>query len=71
MRAFDGVLFDFGHTLFDTIAPEACVAQFRDASGVDVDPVLFAAEWGMIRERSRQPDELAKGRDVSVDAHQR
>jgi len=71
MGAFDGVLFDFGHTLFDTIAPEACIAQFRDASGVDVDPVAFAAEWEMIRQRSRQPDELAKGRDVSADDHQR
>jgi FMN phosphatase YigB (HAD superfamily) len=71
MGAFDGVLFDFGHTLFDTIAPEACMAQFRDASGRDVDPVVFASEWETIRQRSRQPDELAKGRDLSADAHQR
>jgi FMN phosphatase YigB (HAD superfamily) len=71
MGAFDAVLFDFGHTLFDTIAPEACVAQFSDASGVDVDPVVFASECDMIRQRARQPDELAKGRDLSADAHER
>jgi FMN phosphatase YigB (HAD superfamily) len=71
MGAFDGVLFDFGHTLFDAIAPEACIAQFRDVSGVDVDPVVFVAEWETIRQRARQPDELAKGRDLSADAHRR
>jgi putative hydrolase of the HAD superfamily len=71
MAAFDGVLFDFGHTLFDTIAPEACVAAFRDASGAEVDPVAFASEWQAIRQRSREPDELAKGRDLSAAAHER
>ena len=65
------MLFDFGHTLFDTIAPEACMAQFRDASGVEVDPSVFASEWETIRQRSRQPAELAKGRDLSADLHQR
>ena len=71
MGAFDAVLFDFGHTLFDTIAPEACIAEFRDASGVDVDPVVFASASATIRHRARQPDELAKGRDLSAEAHER
>ncbi len=71
VRAFDAVLFDFGHTLFDTIAPDACTAEFRRESGVDIDPAAFAAAWATIRERSRQPDELAKGRDLSAEAHQR
>ena len=71
MGAFDAVLFDFGHTLFDSIAPEACLAQFRDASGVDVDPVAFASASATIRHRARQPDELAKGRDLSAEAHER
>jgi len=71
MGAFDAVLFDFGHTLFDSIAPDACVAQFRDASGVDVDPVAFASVSATIRHRARQPEELAKGRDLSADAHER
>jgi putative hydrolase of the HAD superfamily len=71
MRTFDGVLFDFGHTLFDAIAPEACIAQFRAESGVDVDPVVFASEWEIIRQRARQPDELAKGRDLSAAGHRR
>jgi HAD superfamily hydrolase (TIGR01493 family) len=71
MGAFDGVLFDFGHTLFDTIAPEECMDQFRDASGADVDPFEFASEWETIRQRSREPEELAKGRDLSTDLHRR
>jgi FMN phosphatase YigB (HAD superfamily) len=71
MGTFDAVLFDFGHTLFDTIAPAACMAQFLDASGVDVDPVVFASESETIRQRARQPDELAKGRDLSADLHER
>jgi len=71
MGAFDGVLFDFGHTLFDTIAPDAFVAQFRDTARIDLDPAVFASEWETIRQRSRQPDELAKGRDLSAEGHRR
>jgi len=68
---FAGVLFDFGHTLFDSTSADEYVAQFGMASGQRIDPADFAATWANIRERSRQPDELAKGRDLSADAHRR
>jgi HAD superfamily hydrolase (TIGR01509 family) len=71
MGAFEGVLFDFGHTLFDTIAPDACTAEFREASGHDVDPAVLASDWEIIRQRSRQPSELEKGRDLSAASHRR
>jgi HAD superfamily hydrolase (TIGR01509 family) len=71
MRAFDGVLFDFGHTLFDTVPADVCTAEFGTASGTDVDPGALAATWDEIRERSRQPEALAKGRDLSAEAHRR
>ena len=71
MTAFGAVLFDFGHTLFDTIPATGCTAAFRAASGHDVDASAFADAWEAVRQRSRQPDELAKGRDVSAEAHRR
>jgi putative hydrolase of the HAD superfamily len=71
MTPFGAVLFDFGHTLFDTIPAEVCTGAFRAASGHEVDPIAFASTWETVRQRARQPDELAKGRDVSAEAHRR
>ena len=65
------MLFDFGHTLFDTIPARVCTAEFEKASGRQVDADAFGATWETVRQRSRQPDELAKGRDVSAEAHRR
>ncbi|HTW08908.1 MAG TPA: HAD family hydrolase [Acidimicrobiales bacterium] len=69
MRAFDGVLFDFGHTLFTNRPARACTEAFYASSGIEVDEDTFAACWAGIRERSRQPDELAKGRDTNAALH--
>lgn len=71
MSLFDAVLFDFGHTLFETIPADVCMAQFGTVSGHAIDAGTFATAWEAVRQRSRQPDELAKGRDVSAEAHQR
>ena len=71
MRSFDAVLFDFGHTLFNTKPAQVCTAEFRKAFDVDVDDAAFARTWEVIRERSRQPAEIAKGRDLSAKAHRR
>ncbi len=71
MGTFEGVLFDFGHTLFDTVATDVCATEFRKVSGHDVDPAVLASDWERIRQRSRQPDELEKGRDLSAAAHRR
>jgi HAD superfamily hydrolase (TIGR01509 family) len=69
VRAFDGVLFDFGHTLFTNRSARECTTEFRQASGQDVDPNAYASTWAEIRERSRQPAELAKGRDLNPVLH--
>lgn len=69
MNAFDAVLFDFGHTLFTTRPPEVCAAEFREANGSPLDEGRFALAWDAIRLKSRQPEELAKGRDLDAQAH--
>ena len=69
MLPFGAVLFDFGHTLFDTIPAHVCTAEFETASGQHVNADAFGAAWETVRLRARQPDELAKGRDVSAEAH--
>lgn len=69
MGRFDGILFDFGHTLFNSRSASACAAEFRTVNGGDLDEVAFASTWSEIRERSRSADELAKGRDLSAEAH--
>jgi HAD superfamily hydrolase (TIGR01509 family) len=71
VTTFDAVLLDFGHTLFTNKPARTCTAAFRQATGQAVDDVVFGALWEAVRERSRQPDELAKGRDLSADAHRR
>lgn len=71
MRAFDAVVFDFGHTLFDSKPPSSRAAEFRDATGQELDEEALAAVLATIRERSRQPDELAKGRDLSAALHRK
>lgn len=60
------MLFDFGHTLFTNRSAQECTTEFRRARGQDVDPGAYASIWAEIRERSRQPAELAKGRDLNA-----
>jgi HAD superfamily hydrolase (TIGR01509 family) len=69
MKVLEAVLFDFGHTLFTTRSPEACAAEFQESSRASLDSKLFASAWEEIRQRSRTPEELAKGRDLSPEAH--
>jgi HAD superfamily hydrolase (TIGR01493 family) len=71
VTTFDAVLFDFGHTLCDTIPAPAFTAAFRASSGHELEPGAFAAAWEEVRLRAREPDELAKGRDLSAEAHRR
>ncbi|HEX6348886.1 MAG TPA: HAD family hydrolase [Candidatus Dormibacteraeota bacterium] len=63
--AFRAVLFDFGQTLF----------QAPDAAGVMVEagvaPALAERLWQEIWARALTAEELAKGRDLSEEAHRR
>jgi FMN phosphatase YigB (HAD superfamily) len=66
---FRAVLFDFGHTLFDSIDPTEHSRAFHAATGIDVDSGELARVWGEIRRRSFLPEELAKQRDLSAERH--
>ena len=68
--SFDAVLFDFGHTLFDSVPASQHCRRYEDAHGVTVDDEAFAVLWREIQARSRTPDELAKGRDLNPELHE-
>jgi HAD superfamily hydrolase (TIGR01509 family) len=65
------VLFDWGDTLFHAPhAPEVIVSAARDA-GVRVSEVEARGLWEEIWTAGKTPEELAKGRDLSPEAHRR
>jgi FMN phosphatase YigB (HAD superfamily) len=69
--AFRAVLFDFGHTLFEPTDISRRCEEFRQGSGVELDDRRVQAVWEATRQQSRRPEELAKGRDLSAQAHRR
>lgn len=65
------MLFDFGHTLFDTVDSGPHSVEFAAHRGLVIDATQVAGLWADVRAASRTPDELAKGRDLSGEAHRR
>jgi putative hydrolase of the HAD superfamily len=63
------VLFDFGHTIFDSVDPAEHTRTFHEATGVAIDTAQLAEAWQEIRRRSFLPEELAKQRDLSAERH--
>jgi putative hydrolase of the HAD superfamily len=63
------VLFDFGDTLFGRTGAHRAIVQAAAALGVDVDETTAHDLWTEIQARARTPEELAKGRDLSQEAH--
>ena len=63
------VLFDFGDTLFRRRGGPVAIAEAARILGQEVGPMEAAAMWGAIQARARTPAELAKGRDLSPEAH--
>jgi putative hydrolase of the HAD superfamily len=63
------VLFDFGHTVFDSVDPADHTRTFHESTGVAVDTKDLARVWDEIRQRSFLPAELAKQRDLSSQRH--
>ncbi|MCU1455577.1 MAG: hypothetical protein JWN46_3723 [Acidimicrobiales bacterium] len=62
----DGVLFDFGHTLFaHAPGPEVLLVEAR-ALGVDLQPAVAAAVWQDIELAAMDPAEVALGRDLDA-----
>lgn len=66
-----GVLFDFGHTLFDTGASIEFIVSESAALGRPVPRHVAEELWFDARARSRTPEEMALGRDLGADAHRR
>jgi FMN phosphatase YigB (HAD superfamily) len=65
------VLFDWGDTLFHAPhAPEVIVA-FARSSGIEMSEARARAMWDEVWTEGKTPEEIAKGRDLSIDAHRR
>jgi putative hydrolase of the HAD superfamily len=62
---FRAVLFDFGNTLFQ--APDAAALLVEEG----IEQALAERLWQEIWARALSPEELAKGRDLSEEAHRR
>lgn len=71
MSGIDAVLFDFGDTVFHRVGGHAAVLRAADQLGVTADESRAAELWESIQSRARTPTELARGRDLSPEAHRR
>jgi HAD superfamily hydrolase (TIGR01549 family) len=67
--AVRGVLFDFGHTLFDTAGSVDLVVERSRALGHPIDRATAHDLWDTARIVSRTPEEMAKGRDRTAALH--
>src|SRR4051812_896756 len=68
-RSIDAVLFDFGETLFSRGDGADAIVNEARRLGADIDRERASALWNEIQERGRAPEEMAKGRDLSPEAH--
>ena len=64
-----GVLFDWGDTLFSPPDAASVIVRAAKDRGVPIDPERARALWDELWEIGKMPEELAKGRDLSADAH--
>jgi HAD superfamily hydrolase (TIGR01509 family) len=64
-----GVLFDWGDTLFAPPDAAKVIAEVAGERGVSVTPGRARALWDELWTRGKTPAELAKGRDLSANAH--
>ncbi|HWC39070.1 MAG TPA: HAD family hydrolase [Acidimicrobiales bacterium] len=69
MPTLEGVLFDFGDTLFGRRGAHRAIVEAAANLGAQVDDTSARRLWAEIQARARTPDELAKGRDLSPEAH--
>jgi putative hydrolase of the HAD superfamily len=66
---FDAVLFDFGETLLGRGDGVAALMDAARQQGAEVTEEAARRLWDEIQERGRTPEEMAKGRDLSPEAH--
>jgi putative hydrolase of the HAD superfamily len=63
------VLFDFGHTLFDTASSVELIVRESAVLGHPIPHADAERLWTAARDRSRTAEEFAKGRDLSTTRH--
>jgi putative hydrolase of the HAD superfamily len=63
------VLFDFGHTLFDTASSVSFVVRESAALGQPIPYDDADRLWNAARVASRTTEEMAKGRDLGAERH--
>ena len=71
MPAIEAVLFDFGHTLFDTPSSIDFLLERTRARGMNTDPRVIAKTWLAVRKESRTAAAMSKGRDLAPHIHHR
>ena len=71
MPHFDAVLFDFGDTLFYRAGGPARLVELSRDAGADVSHDVARALWDQVQLEARTPEAMAKGRDLSREAHDR
>ena len=67
--SIEAVLFDWGHTLFDTPGSADFIVAFAVGAGIDLIHADAYLLWNEARLRSRTAHEMAKGRDTSAALH--
>ena len=65
------ILFDFGDTLFGRDGGYQRVIRAAARLGADVSDLRARQVWESIQARARTPEEIARGRDLSLEAHRR
>ena len=69
MTPVRGVLFDWGDTLFAPPDAAVVIADVAARRGVVLAPGRPGEIWRDLWEKGKTPEELAKGRDLSMEAH--
>ena len=64
-----GVLFDWGDTLFSPPDAANVIVTAAEERGIPITAERARALWDELWEAGKMPEELAKGRDLSADAH--
>lgn len=65
------VLFDWGDTLFHAPHAPDVIVSFARSSGVEMSDARARELWDAIWLAGKTPEEIAKGRDLSMEAHRR
>ena len=65
------VLFDWGDTLFHAPHAPEVIVDFARSSGVAISEARAREMWDEVWAEGKRPEEIAKGRDLSIEAHRR